>query len=146
MTYKFTIHTSRCPYCGEIISSGYDGPAEWGLKYGRCDECNGIYKTGKKLYSDLSPEQQKEDKDKFIHLMIVAILIHLVSFLVLYVAVSDLVVGIWFISFVVILAKTISYCKRTNQTLTKYRRLQRTDPELYWLEYAESMKIMNERK
>ena len=146
MVHKINIYTRSCPYCNSAISKEYYGPEKWGLKYGRCTKCKGIFKTGKQLYSDLSPEEIMADKKEVIQVLKIVVPILLISFVVACVTGCALGGLIAFISFIMSLVVTLSYHEKTKCTLQKYDWLKKTDPELYQIEYAESMRIMKDRE
>ena len=83
---KIRVCTSFCPYCNSTISKEYNGPAVWGPKYGRCAKCKKIFKTGKRLYSDVSEQEKEKDKKELLQvvgggipLFIIAIIVRCVT-------------------------------------------------------------------
>ena len=146
MVHKINVYTRSCPYCNSSISKEYYSPDKWGLKYGRCSKCKGIFKTGKQLYSDLSPKEKRADKEEVFQALKIIVPIFLITFVVACITGWELVGLLAFMAFVGILAVTLSYHRKTKFTLKKYNYLKETDPELYRLEYAESMRILKEKE
>ena len=146
MVRKITTYTSTCPYCRSILSSGYFFEERWGLKFGRCNHCKKIYRTGKQLYSDLSPEEIADDKQKMRMTAMSAALVMLLSYAICAIAAWSVMVLLIVASFIVIVATGVSYIEKSKHTLQHYEWLKTKDPELYQLEYAESMRIMQKRE
>ena len=142
MSYrKITVCTTRCPYCGKKISKEYGGREVWGPKYGRCPNCKGIFKTGMKLYSDISPEEREKDKKEVVHAIAFFIPAFVISVVVAVLTGWELVGLLAFFFFMGIILSVVPHFQRMRITLKKYRRLQHTDPELYQLEYEESLRL-----
>lgn len=146
MVHKIPVYTHSCPHCGKTISKDYYAPEKWGLKYGRCTKCKGIFKTGKRLYSDLSPEEKMADKKEVVQALKILAPIFLISFVIACVTGWELVGLVALISFIGILVVTLSYHGRTKATLKTYTWLKKKDPELYRMECAESMRILKDRE
>lgn len=146
MVYKITLHITSCPYCNHTISRSYNRTGGFGMKYARCPKCKGIYRTGKMLYSDLSPKDQENDGDSVIRVMLIFFPLFLLALIVAYFTVSEIAVGISCCLLFSILVTLIPYFQRQKITLKKYQFLKEKDPELYQLEYAETVRIIRSRR
>ena len=146
MVHKIKICTSTCPYCGNPVSRDYHGPEKWGLKYGRCNNCKMIFRTGKKLYSDLSPEEREADKKELTQGLKITIPVFLISLAVTCATGWELLGLIVFFSFLFSVIFVSAHLSKARETLMKYDYLKTKDPELYQLEYAESMRIIQKRE
>ena len=60
-----------CPYCNSKMNGFHERQESYfyskyiGLPYSRCPHCNKIYRTGKKLYSEMSEMEQNKIKRLF---------------------------------------------------------------------------------
>lgn len=111
------------------------------MKFGRCYNCRGIYRTGKKLYSDTPERYRKEDRAKFVKHIKISIVSFLVALLMAcitkWVFLGVIAFGLFAWAFV----ESLMYYDRRKMTLRKFEYLKNRDPELYRLEYEESMRI-----
>lgn len=147
MVYKVALHITSCPYCNHTLSRSYNRiTGGFGMKYARCPKCKGIYRTGKMLYSDLSPKEQENDGDSVIRVMLILFPLFAIAFIVAYFTVSEIAVCISCFLLFSIFITLISYFQRQKITLRKYQFLKEKDPELYQLEYAESVRIIRSRR
>lgn len=142
MVYKIEICTNKCPYCGTTISKEYGGRSMWGPKFGRCPNCKNIFRTNKKLYSDISQAERDKDRKDFIQAISITIPLFFISLIVTILTGWDLFGLLSFFFFMGILICIISYFQKRKIVLSKYSRLKKSDPELYQLEYEETVKLL----
>ena len=142
MVYKIKICTTTCPYCGMTISKDYYGPGTWGPKFGRCPRCKNIFKTNKRLYSDVSQAERAKDRKEFLQGIAITIPSFFVSLLITIFTGWELVGFITFFTFLCTIILCIGYFTRTKFVLSKYSHLKTSDPELFQLEYNESMRLV----
>ncbi len=145
MVYKVRVYTSRCPKCGHTIGKDYYGPEVLGPKFGRCSNCKTIYKTGKKLYTDISEQERQADKDEFTKAILILIPLFFVSLFVTIFTGWELIGLLAFFFFMGTSCAIIAYIQKVRTTLKKYSYLLKTDPELYQLECEESRRIAEAR-
>lgn len=147
MVYKIPpTYTNICPYCRNELSNAPLRGDRWGPKYGRCEHCKKIYRTGKKLYSDLPPEEKAADKRKMRITAISAALVMLLAYAICAITAWAMMAVLVFAAFVTLIVTGASYFVKNSRTLKHYDYLKTKDPELYQLEYAESMRIMQKRE
>ena len=142
MVYKIKICTSSCPYCGATISKEYYGHSVWGPKFGRCPKCKNIFRTRKKLYSDIPIEERKKDRKEFFQGITITIPLFLVSLIITIFTGWELVGLLTFFAILGTMIFCISYFSKTKIVLSKYSKLKIRDPELYELEYNESLRLV----
>lgn len=146
MIYKINIYSRKCPYCGKDLNKEYYAPEIWGMKYGRCPYCKTIFSTGKRLYSDVSPEERKKEKKDTINMGLILTSLFIISVLTTIFTGWELMGVFAFLLFISSICAIASYLSKSKETLDKYRYLKEKDPELYKLEYEESMKILEKYK
>ena len=142
MVYKIKVCTSSCPYCGATISKEYYGPDVWGPKFGRCPSCKNVFRTGKKLYSDISQAERDKDRKEFIQAISITIPLFFISLLVTIFTGWELVGLLSFFFFMGTLIFVVSHFQKRKIVLSKYAYLKKSDPELYQLEYNETVKLL----
>ena len=142
MVYKIRVCTSSCPYCGATISKEYYGPGVWGPKFGRCPNCKNIFRTGKKLYSDISQAERDKDRKEFIQAISITIPLFFISLIVTILTGWELVGLLCFFFFMGTLICIIPHFQKRKIVLSKYAYLKKSDPELYQLEYNETIKLL----
>ena len=59
-----TVTEKHCPYCDTFLETASSSVSTYGRKFRRCKNCKKIYKTGRFLFSDLSPSQIKSIKEE----------------------------------------------------------------------------------
>lgn len=118
------------------------GRGVWGQKFDRCPKCQKIFQTGRKLYSDISQKERAADRKEFVKSISITFSFFLVSLLVTILTGWELIGVIAFLSFVGMFVIVISHVNKCQKTLGKYDYLKTRDPELYQLEYNESLKLM----
>lgn len=142
MVYKIKICTSTCPYCGATISREYYGPSIWGPKFGRCPRCKNIFKTNKRLYSDVPKEERDTDRKEFLQGVAITIPLFLVSLLITIFTGWELVGLLAFFALLGTIIFCSVYFSKTRIVMSKYSHLKTSDPELFQLEYNESMRLV----
>ena len=142
MVHKISVCTSSCPYCNTTISKEYNGSSAWGPKFGRCPKCHKIFKTNKKLYSDTSKAERDSDRKEFLQVIPILIPLFIVSLLITIFTGWALMGLIAFASGMSVFVITISYNSRNKMVLSKYIDLKESDPELYQLEYDETIRLI----
>ena len=145
MVYKIKICTSSCPYCGTTISKEYYGPSIWGPKFGRCQRCKNIFKTNKRLYSDISQDERAKDRKEFLQGIAITIPLFLLSLLTTIFTGWELVGLLAFFAFLCTIILCCTYFSKTKTVLSKYSHLKMSDPELFQLEYGESLRLVGGR-
>lgn len=142
MIYKIKVCTSSCPYCGTVISKEYYGPGAWGPKFGRCPKCKNIFQTRKRLYSDVSQSERKKDRKEFLQGIAITIPLFVISLIITIFTGWELVGLVAFFALLGTIAFCSAYFSKTRVLLSKYSYLKTKDPELYQLEYDESIKLV----
>ena len=145
MTYKIRICTSSCPYCGATVGKEYHSSSPYGLKFGRCPNCKKIFKTGKMLYSDISQENRDEERKGIFQFISVTIPLFILSVFITIYTGWALVGLLGFFLFMPTVLSIFAHFQNRSILLSKYSRLKNTDPELYQLEYSESLKYSEGR-
>lgn len=145
MVYKIKICTSSCPYCRTTISKEYYGPGIWGPKFGRCPRCKNIFKTNKRLYSDISQDERIKDRKEFLQGIAITIPLFLISLLTAIFTGWVLVGLLAFFAFLCTIILCCAYFSKTRFVLSKYSHLKTSDPELFQLEYSESLRLVGGR-
>lgn len=73
MAYRIRVTKSICSYCGTTVREERGIPSSFGMKYGRCPKCKKIFRTNKKLYSDMPKEYRDNERKNFFKVIVVAI-------------------------------------------------------------------------
>ena len=138
MAMRVRVTTYTCPKCRHTLKREYGGRSIYGAKYGRCYKCGYIYRTGKKLYSDLSEEELREQKNIRKEFLKILVPTFIISLIVLIITGWQLFGACVFISGALLIAWFISDLRDRTKTL---ENVSKKDRELYELEVAESEKI-----
>lgn len=95
------------------------------------------------LYSDLSYEDRMGDRKEFLRIIAITIPLFILTLIITIYTGWELVGVLAFLSFVFTVIASVSQFSRTQHVLSKYSRLATTDPELFQLEYDESLKLVD---
>lgn len=138
MAMRVRVTTYTCPKCRHTLKREYGGGSIYGEKYGRCSKCGYIYRTGKKLYSDLSEEELKEQKNIRKEFYKIFIPTFIISLIVLIITGWQLFGAGVFLSGALLIVWFIGDLKDKTKTL---KNVSKKDRELYELEVEESERI-----
>lgn len=149
MVRRITVYTMSCPHCGYVISKTYNYQKTEGLPHQRCPRCKKTYRTGRHLSAPPSAEECLNNIRELIKYWGFTLGAFLLSLSVAICTAWALVGLLAFFAFLALVALTAAilsdlFPKRLN--VNTYIRMKQIDPELYYLNYHELIKVFPELK
>lgn len=150
---RIRIYTTRCPHCHGLIDQQRDFPRTKGLPHYRCFHCGKIFKTGWKIQPCTAPEPAvAKSALKCWILSIAGILLPLTVSSNADFEISGVFGSILGVILEIASIVAFAYC---SYILWRYRfpkypgkdfylKIKEEDPELYWLNYREIIRVFPE--